>query len=588
MARLGGRREPPRPDDGIARDTAVPRTLKSTAVRAIKSFRLAPRSFVRTLGASSGVGPSDAEDARRFVDMFQPVLLPSGGAGHLVVLSYLPLRFTNKIECLLARALQERGWKVSVVANQSTEGLAREYFGRALGADVVRIEDFLDFGRSGEVDRFVENALAVARADIAALKAVSYRSAPLGLSVMASLTAARPDGTIGRDSATRALLRRLLRQSALLFDAADALYEALRPSLALCQEKGFVGTCETFHAALRRDLDYVQWVSCHAPESVMFKRFTRDNARDHPFSISGSQWDRLSRTPWSDMYRDAVMAEFDRGYRSGDWFRYKKLSGSQTFADREAMMARLGLDRGKRTAVIYSHILNDANLFYGTDLFSGGYEEWLVETVRAAAANPRVNWVLKLHPANVARNARIGYTGEYGELMALKRAFGAVPGFLTIVRPEETMSPLSFFGITDWGITVRGTIGLELPCFGIPVLTAGSGRYSGKGFTIDSATAAEYAELVRAIDSIEPLGERQVRLAILHAYFVLRGRPARYGGVLRDIHPDAPGSQRDLEPLRASLDEIVGHEQLRAMADYLAGGRDDFIDPAIDATAEAA
>ena len=113
-------------------------------------------------------------------------------------------------------------------------------------------------------------------------------------------------------------------------------------------------------------------------------------------------------------------------------------------------MHRLNLGPNKKTVVINSHILNDANLFYGTDLFSGGYEQWLVETARAAAENPAMNWVLKLHPANVSRNARLGYTGEYGELIVLGNAFGKVPELLTVVRPDEKISPLSFFGITDW------------------------------------------------------------------------------------------------------------------------------------------
>ena len=36
-------------------------------------------------------------------------------------------------------------------------------------------------------------------------------------------------------------------------------------------------------------------------------------------------------------------------------------------------------------------------MFYGRDLFAD-QEEWFVETVRAAAANDAVNWVVKLHP----------------------------------------------------------------------------------------------------------------------------------------------------------------------------------------------
>src|SRR6185503_19322236 len=139
------------------------------------------------------------------------------------------------------------------------------------------------------------------------------------------------------------------------------------------------------------------------------------------------------------------------------WFRYKSIGAATGFPERRALQEQLGLDATRKTAIIYSHILSDANLFYGVDLFAGGYEEWLVETVRAAAENPRVNWVLKIHPANVLRNRRLGYAGEYGELLALREAFGKVPDFLRVIRPEDDVSPFAFFGITDWGLTVRGT-----------------------------------------------------------------------------------------------------------------------------------
>ena len=45
--------------------------------------------------------------------------------------------------------------------------------------------------------------------------------------------------------------------------------------------------------------------------------------------------------------------------------------------------------------------------FYGTDLF-GSYEEWFVETMKIACANPHVNWIVKIHPANIVKNVRDG------------------------------------------------------------------------------------------------------------------------------------------------------------------------------------
>jgi hypothetical protein len=548
--------------------------------RAATEFRLAPRGFLAQLRHPPRLTPDDREEAERLARFYGPVANPSGGSGHALLLSYLPLPYTMKVEALLARALQARGWRISVVASEGSAPLARAFHARLLGCEVLRLEDFVDFSQPAGLRTRIDEALNLAREDLTRFKGYMHRSAPVALHALASLSAARPEGGVGNDTESLRLLGRLLRRSLLLQEAAGRLYDRLRPTLALGVEKGFVGTCETFYAALERGVDYVQWVGCHEPESLMFKRYRPDNYRDHPFSISDANWARLRALPWRDSYRETVLAEFERGYKDGAWFRYKGLGEGRTFADRAELLRRLALDPAKKTAIIYSHILNDANLFYGNDLFPGGYEQWLVETVRAAADTPAVNWVLKIHPANVYRNAKMGYQGEYGELLALKRAFGRVPEFLRIVRPEERVSPLSFFALTDWGVTVRGTVGLELPCMGVPVLTAGTGRYSGKGFTVDSGSIGEYLERIRRIDQIPALDEAQTRLGVLYAYHVFRSRPARYGAVMQDVYrkPLQDARYRDVEIRLQSLDEAIAHPQLQAMVAYLTSNEEDFLD----------
>lgn len=546
--------------------------------RAYAAFRLGPRTFLAGLGAE-GPTAEDREDAARLAAWCGTPPPAPADAPRLLLLSYQAMPYALKMEAVLARALQARGWAVSVLASPSSAPFARAYHGGALGAKVHCLEDYVSFDASREVDAQVREAVAVGRRSLAELKALTHFSAPLALHALATLSAARPDGVVSADEASLARLGRLLRRSLLLRRAAERFMEAERPALALGIEKGFVGTCEAYYAALARGVDYVQWVGCHEPESIMLKRYRADNQRDHPFSISGRNWARLRAAPWREAMRDQVMAEFERGYRSGAWFRYKSIGAATGFPGRAELQQRLGLDAARKTAVIYSHILSDANLFYGNDLFAGGYEEWLVETVRAAAQNPRVNWVLKIHPANVVRNRRLGYEGEYGELLALRRAFGEVPAFLRVVRPEDETSPFAFFGITDWGVTVRGTVGLELPCFGVPVLTAGTGRYSGKGFTADSQSAAEYLERLRGIDRIAPLSVEEARLGVLYAYHVFFSRPARYGAILGDTYEGhAHGRRyRNLELRAATLVEALAHPQARAMADFLASGEDEFL-----------
>jgi hypothetical protein len=204
-----------------------------------------------------------------------------------------------------------------------------------------------------------------------------------------------------------------------------------------------------------------------------------------------------------------------------------------------------------------------------------------VESVRAAAANPRVNWVLKLHPANTYRRAKMGFTGEFGELIAIRQALGEVPANLTIVYPDDPINPLSWFRSLDLAITVRGTVGAEIPCFGKRVLTAGTGRYSGLGFTDDSATAGEYLGKLARLESLPPLGEEAKRLALRHAYLFFKVRPASYRAFASDVFafPQGHAFNRDIRFAGSHYRETAAQPRVAALIDWLAHSRDeDFLD----------
>ncbi len=97
--------------------------------------------------------------------------------------------------------------------------------------------------------------------------------------------------------------------------------------------------------------------------------------------------------------RDRRTSCISGGFRTNDGFcveqRCQQYSvvGTQfekSIVDATRLRERFDLDRSKKTAFIFPHILSDSALFWGKCLFPN-YEEWFVETVRAACANDRVN-----------------------------------------------------------------------------------------------------------------------------------------------------------------------------------------------------
>lgn len=552
-----------------------------SAKAALANLVLSPRGFLQLCRRPGRLTPDDLADLRALTTWLRGAnRQPSNHDKVMLLVSLLPLQYVIKIEMVMACAMRQRGYKVVVLTNLASYPLVKAHHGDLNGCEIHVLEDYLRLSNARCFAAQISDLLASGGDLLQRIKAFRYREAYTGLHALATLSSAVTDGKIMVSAEGRGRLKRTLKRSMHLTDAAATVVNRIRPDLVLSVEKGFVGTAEIFYAALNAGIDYVQWAGCHEPDSIMLKRYSWANFREHPFSISDVGWQRIVDLPWSDRYRDGVMTQFTRGYQEGAWFRYKSLATDQKQVAKQELLSQQGLDPGKKTAVIYSHILNDANLFYGQDLFSAGYEEWLVETVRAAAENPHVNWVLKLHPSNVYRNAKLGYSGEYGEILALKHAFGKVPDFLRVVYPDEKASPFSFFQITDFGVTVRGTVGLELPCFGVPVLTAGTGRYAGKGFTVDSETSEAYLAKIRAIHEISPLSEEQTRRGQRYAYFVFRARPARYGNMFSDVYnfPLNHPRYRDIALGEKPLNVLLNHPQLQKITDFLCSDEEDFLD----------
>jgi hypothetical protein len=149
-----------------------------------------------------------------------------------------------------------------------------------------------------------------------------------------------------------------------------------------------------------------------------------------------------------------------------------------------------------------------------------------------------------------------------------------------VLEPTSDVSTWSLFGVTDWGITIRGSVGFELPCFGVPVLTAGTGFYSGRGFTIDSETPGEYLARLAAIEDQPAPDTHAVELARRHAHALFRLRQTRfrsfrtvYMPLERIDHPFEATIEvlaRTPEELAADL-EPVGEWAVRSRElDYLA------------------
>jgi hypothetical protein len=466
----------------------------------------------------------------------------------LLIHSSHNLTYCMNMESVLAKSLQlEFGWQVIFLCDLTTKQLAeqmpRDLFGFQ---DLLLYEDYMPLMNPAgvrELFKKVDNAVSLDE-----IESIMFGIVPVGLHALARYSGSNPSGTIGLTKRTKSKLKAIISNAARYSIGAENVLNSTKPDLILSVEKGTIGTSELYYHALAMGVDYVQYSACHQPNSIMLKRYNISNQRMHPFSVSDQSW---ATVRYDDQMKVDVVEAFEDGYKKGEWFKYKNLADATKIISKTELIEKLDLDPNKKVAIIFSHILNDANFYYGKDLFEGGFREWLVKTVEVARENHNVNWVIKLHPANMYRRKRQNYSGEFGEIIALKEHFGVLPSNIKIIPADTAVNPYSFFMLADYAVTVRGTIGAELPCFGIPVITAGTGRYSGKGFTLDSNTVEEYLGKIKNIHLFERLSADQIQMANKHAYLFFKMRPARYDGFMVDTYPDPSNTiiSRDIEPV---------------------------------------
>lgn len=431
-----------------------------------------------------------------------------------------------KAESMLAKALQLHGYTPIVVTFRGCRR-ALKYF-RVFGFDqFVFLDDFMSLraAPSGDGDF---RALLDEVTTVRSLLGLEYRDVDIGRHALSSVTRALLHGSVElSDPTVTTFVERALRRSVGVAHAAEALVDTVQPQMALFLEKGYTPYGEIFDILVNRKVNTIQWFHSHRSDALAFKRYTGETRDVHPFSLSLETWERIRRMPWTNKHERELMEELRGRYEGGTWFNRKFLQVGKKLKHPEEVRRQLGLDSFKKTAVIFSHVLWDATFFYGENLFND-YEEWLVETIRAACMNSAVNWVVKLHPDYVWKLRLANRREEIRDEVAIQAKIGTLPDHIKLLEPATDISTFSLFAVTDYCVTVRGTIGIEMPCFGIPVFTAGTGRYSGFGFTIDSSTREEYLDKLRCIQDFPRLSVEQTELAKKHAYALFKLRPCAF------------------------------------------------------------
>lgn len=356
------------------------------------------------------------------------------------------------------------------------------------------------------------------------VKQWKYRNAWIGPQILSSISRRMMQGSPDvADPLVQRYFVELLPETLKMVHIAEQVLQRLKPEFILLNEANYALMGALVDTAIAKNISVIQAVQPSRDDALIFKRLTAQTRRVHPASVASETMEELKKLVWTDEYEASLTAEFQNRY-GGKWFLQRRNQPGVKKKTKEEIIKQLAFDPSKKIAVIFSPVLWDANLFYGEDLFED-FGDWFVQTIQAACKNPHVNWIVKLHPANLWKLAREKVMQELAEVTLIREKIGPLPTHVKLLFPNTDISTWSLFELTDYGVTVRGTVGMELPCLGKPVFTAGTGRYSGLGFTIDSSTPGDYLRKLATIQTFGSLSQGQTLLAKKHAYAVFLLRP---------------------------------------------------------------
>lgn len=302
-----------------------------------------------------------------------------------------------------------------------------------------------------------------------------------------------------------------------------------------------------YYAALNAEIKAIRFTGTARDNAYIIQHRSWADDRLHQGSLAPSTWEIVKSLPALNQIRTELEQNFKDRY-GNKWHRSKRNQPNALILDTALARAELDIPVSRKIAVVYSHILYDTIFFFGTDLFKD-YATWLIETVKAAIANDKLEWFIKVHPSNIWRG-EMGtvFEGRYEEEYLIEKHIGVLPLHVHIVPADSHISPMTWMQLADFGVTVRGTSGLEMAALGRTVITAGTGRYEERGFTHDPKSIESYYELLRSMPDIEKISPEQTEMAqrYAHGVFILK-----------------PFTISTLEPkFRSGRDEVVASDDL--------------------------
>jgi len=217
---------------------------------------------------------------------------------------------------------------------------------------------------------------------------------------------------------------------------------------------------------IKKKEDLFSFVDCASPE--LFKKYIENKGVKERLSEKGEV---------------EIQGRFQcRTSNLGSYYAFKKRDQKVT---RREICENNNWDSKKTIVSVFSSNWFDFPHTYGMKNFLN-FKDWIDLTLEIAKERKDINWIFKGHPVDE------WYGGVTLEDLV------SVSGAENITFANKTWNGVALMDAVDGIVTCHGTVGIEAPSRGIPVLNADKSFYEKLGFTTASSSREEYVRNLKS------------------------------------------------------------------------------------------
>ena len=371
---------------------------------------------------------------------------------------------------------------------------------------------------------------------------------PLGQWILPSVQRSLLRGDVGGDIWSTATLNGYLESAVMYSHISKRLLDLLAPDVVVLTNGSFFAERIMLERCKSSGVDVVAYERGQRTNSIIVSR----DAPVVPFETTTifDRWKELPLTRSQRAQVDAYLNQRSTGNVGVQeiWPVIEK--------NKEAIAKRLHFDVRKPIVTAYTNILWDTAVFRRDRAFEGLFQ-WVTETIGAAETMPDVQFLLRIHPAEV----RLPLLESRDRISdRIDRLAKPLPDNLRIIRPEDSASSYELMEMSKAILVYTSTIGLEAAARGLPVVVGGITHYGDKGFTFDTNRSADYREVITTAMTNGIMTDEMKDLALRYAYtfFFRFHRPFRWVDdssraarslTFRSLDDIGPGADAEMDAL---------------------------------------